>query len=270
MRSNSERYRVLAMTLQKRLKGTRNSAKVAVFACIGLGFSGTARAAGDVDIFGPVPDRQSGYKPTEQDLAFEVRFGPYLPALPNQTGAVPGFGDELLRKHRIMAGFEADWQALRVPEVLNLGPGAGIGYTSLKNSGTFGGGDYSASLKIFTQWVWAVLRVDVLQQKFAIPFVFYGKLGAARASWWSNNRPWYNGFNNLSDSGSAQGLAWAVGAMFDLGCLDPERAQRMDALSGVNHMYLFWEWYQFNLNGFGSGVNQIGDSTWALGWAVDM
>ena len=260
------------MTYKKRLNGTRNWEKAAVLALISVTWVGTAKAAGDVDVFGPVPERRYEYKPSEQELAFEVRFGPYLPELPNQTGRGPSFGDELERKHRVMLGFEADWQALRLPEILNFGPGAGTSYTSMKNWGTSYNSNnqsYSASLKIWTQWVWAVLRVDVLQQKFALPFVFYAKLGAARASWWSNNRPYTNAVN-LSDSGSAQGLAWAAGAMFDLGCLEPLRAQRMDSISGVNHMYVFWEWYQFKLDDFGRGVNQVGDSTWALGWAMDM
>jgi hypothetical protein len=183
---------------------------------------------------------------------------------------VPSFGEQLARDHRVMLGFEADWQALRLPEILSLGPGAGMSYTSMKNEGTYNDGKYTASLKIWAQWLWGVLRVDVLQQKFDIPFVFYGKLGAARATWWSHNRPWYNNSVDVAESGSAQGLAWALGAMFDLGCIEPQRAQRMDAISGVNHMYLFGEWYQFKLDDFGSGVNQVGDSTWALGWAVDM
>ena len=228
--------------------------------------------AHDVDVFGPVRDERPGPKSSEQTLAFELRFGPYLPDLPNPTAITPSFGDELGRSHRIMGGIEVDWQALRIPEILSLGPGAGMGYTRLSNDGTYGDPPqpYSAQLKIWTQWLWAVMRLDILQQKYAIPFVFYGKLGTARASWWSHNRPPYNYAFEISDSGSAQGMAWALGAMFDLGFLEPERATRMDAISGVNHMYLFWEWYQFKLDDFGKGANQLGDSTWALGWAVDM
>jgi hypothetical protein len=230
----------------------------------------TASFAQGTDLFGPVRDEGHAAKPTEQNLAFEVRFGPYLPELPNQAGLTPSFADQLGRKHRVMVGFEADWQALRIPEILSLGPGAGMGYTRLTGDGKFDNAAYSAKLKIWAQWVEAVLRVDVLQQKFSVPFVFYGKLGAARATWWSHNHPYYNNQVDVKDSGSAQGLAWALGAMFDLGFLEPSRARRMDAISGVNHMYLFWEWYQFKLDDFGKGVNQVGDSTWALGWAADM
>ena len=234
-----------------------------------IGWSTTCFAV-DVDVFGPVRNERGESRASEQNLAFEVRFGPYLPELPNPTVITPSFADELGRSHRVMAGFEADWQALRLPEILSLGPGAGMGYTRLSNEGIYLQQPYSAQLKIWTQWLWAVMRIDILQQKYAVPFVFYGKLGAARASWWSHNRPPYNSTKDLADSGSAQGLAWALGAMFDLGFFEPERASRMDAISGVNHMYVFWEWYQFKLDDFGKGVNQVGDSTWALGWAVDM
>ncbi len=236
----------------------------------------TASFAQGTDVFGPVRDERPGPKSSDQTLAFELRFGPYLPELPNQANLTPSFGDQIGRKNRVMIGFEADWQALRVPEILSLGPGFGMGYTKLSGDGTVtddafpNGSQFTASMKIWAQWVEAVLRVDVLQQKFSIPFVFYGKFGAARATWWSHNSPYYNNQYDVSSSGSAQGLAWALGAMFDLGFLEPERARRMDSISGVNHMYVFWEWYQLRLDDFGKGVNQVGDSTWALGWAVDM
>lgn len=246
--------------------------------CLGMGLGVlcwpmASLAQNNVDVFGPVRDNDHpGKKETDQTLAFELRFGPYLPELPNQTNNTPSFADELGRSHRIMLGFEADWQALRLPGILSLGPGAGMGYTKLSNTGTYGNAQlqYSAGLKIWAQWVEAVVRLDILQQKFGIPFVFSGKLGAARATWWSNNRYYYNASINVSESGSAQGLAWAIGTMFDLGFLEPSRAKHLDAISGINHMYLFWEWYQLKLDDFGRGVNQVGDSTWALGLAIDM
>ncbi len=252
------------------LKGLKQSSLV----LIALTCSTLSYAQG-TDVFGPVRKERPEPSSSDQTLAFEVRFGPYLPNLPNQANLTPSFGDQIGRSHRVMIGFEADWQALRIPEILSFGPGFGMGYTKLTGDGTvtdarFTNSPYTASLKIWAQWVEAVLRVDILQQKFSIPFVFYGKLGAARATWWSHNHPYYNNQVDVSDSGSAQGLAWALGAMFDLGFLEPERAKHMDAISGVNHMYLFWEWYQLKLDDFGSGVNQVGDSTWALGWAADM
>jgi hypothetical protein len=226
-------------------------------------------SAQNVDEFGPIREDKGRNRPTEQNIAVELRFGAYLPELPNVLNTTPSFGDELGRNHRVLVGFEADWQALRIPKILSLGPGAGMGYTRLSKSGNYNGNAYSAALKVMPQWLEAVLRVDVLQQRWGIPIVFSGKFGAARASWWSSNRP-PNSTGELSDSGSAQGLAWALGGLLDLGILDPARARHLDQIAGVNHMYLLFEWYQLKLDDFGKQPNQLGDSTWTLGWAMDL
>jgi hypothetical protein len=222
-----------------------------------------------IDEFGAVHGDIDTNRTTSQDIAVELRFGPYQPGLPNLTGDIPSFGDELGRNNRVLLGIEADWQALRIPKILNVGPGVGMGYTRLSKWGyaTSNSIAYSATLKLMPQWLWAVLRVDVLQQRLGVPVVFSAKLGAARASWWSTNQR--SGVTQ-SNSGSAQGLAWALGAMFDLGFIEPARARHLDQTAGINHMYLFWEWYQFKLDDFGKGPNSLGDSTWTLGWALDM
>jgi len=229
----------------------------------------SAARAQVVDEFGALPREGGNARPTEQNIAVELRFGPYLPELPNVTGESPSFGDALDRKNRVMVGIEVDWQALRLPKVLSLGPGAGIGYTRLGREVKTEAAPFRATLKLTPQWAAAVLRVDVLQQQFSVPLVFSAKLGGARASWWSEYKP-VGSTQTRKDSGSAQGLMWALGAMLDLGFLDPGRARHLDQTTGVNHMYLFWEWYQFKLDDFGDGPNQLGDSTWALGWAFDM
>ena len=52
--------------------------------------------------------------------------------------------------------------------------------------------------------------------------------------------------------------------------MQPERSKHLDAVSGINHMYLFAEWYQLQLNGFGSNDQlQVGDSDWVLGFALE-
>ena len=226
-------------------------------------------SAQNVDEFGPIREDRGRNRPTEQNIAVELRFGAYLPELPNVLNTTPSFGEELGRNHRVLVGFEADWQALRIPKILSLGPGAGIGYTRLAGSGTYKGSAYNATLKFMPQWLEAVLRVDILQQRWGIPIVLSGKFGAARASWWSTNRPPNNNVEQ-SDSGSAQGLAWALGGLLDLGILDPPRARHLDQIAGINHMYLLFEWYQLKLDDFGKQPNQLGDSTWTVGWAMDM
>jgi hypothetical protein len=221
--------------------------------------------AQDVDEFGVVLDERAKdtARPTPQNIAVEVRFGPYEPSLP--TTPQGNFGDLLGRGRRVMVGIEGDWQALRIPKLLSLGPGVGIAYTRLHNQ-VYGKAGYEATLKFTPQWMWAVMRLDVLQQRWDIPLVFVGKLGGARASWWATNTVG----SPSKTSGSTQGLAWALGAMFDLGFLEPARARHLDQISGVNHMYLFWEWYRFKLDDFGNRPDLLGDSTWTMGWALDM
>ncbi len=246
----------------------RGALALCAFGLVWLARIATAQAQ-YVDEFGSVvPD--GGYaRPTEQEIAIELRFGPYLPQLPNVTNSSPSFGEDLVRKHRVMAGIEADWQALRIPKVLSLGPGVGIAYTRLNEEVAGGTNPHRATLKFTPQWAVAVLRLDILQQRWSVPLVFSAKLGAARASWWSEYQPAASTVTR-SNSGSAQGMMWALGAMFDLGFLDPARARHVDQVSGVNHMYLFWEWYQLKLDDFGDGPDQLGDSTWAAGLAIDM
>lgn len=235
---------------------------------LGLSLQAPVAMAQTVDEFGAVHGDIDTNRPTPQDISVELRFGPYQPNLPNVTGDIPSFGDELGRNNRVLLGIEADWQALSIPKILNLGPGVGLGYTRLHNNGRSGPIAYDATLKFMPQWLWAVMRVDVLQQRLGVPVVFSAKLGAAHASWWTTNAR--SGSATQSNSGSAQGLAWALGAMFDLGFLEPARARHLDQTAGVNHMYLFWEWYQFKLDDFGKGPDSLGDSTWTLGWALDM
>ena len=136
---------------------------------LALGFGLQARVAlgQTIDEFGAVRGDADTNRTTPQDINVELRFGPYQPALPNVTGDIPSFGDELGRNNRVLLGFEADWQALRIPKILNVGPGAGIGYTRLSNwrYGTSNAIGYSATLKFMPQWLWAVMREDVLQQR---------------------------------------------------------------------------------------------------------
>lgn len=57
----------------------------------------TASLAGDVDEFGPVRPDRPGNKASEQTLAFEIRFGPYLPLLPIRPPACRLLGRSLAK-----------------------------------------------------------------------------------------------------------------------------------------------------------------------------
>jgi hypothetical protein len=122
------------------------------------------------------------------------------------------------------------------------------------------------------QWVDAVVRVDALNRNFRIPIVFTAKLGLGHAFWWASKGNLVGRDPNTGTIGHGRswGPTWALGAMFDLNFMQPERSKHLDAVSGINHMYLFAEWYQLRLDGFGSQDQlRVGDSDWVLGFAVE-
>src|SRR5690606_5011868 len=60
-------------------------------------------------------------------------------------------------------------------------------------------------------------------------------------------------------------------ASFLLDALDRRAANNMDATNGINNSLVFIEWYNSNLDGFGSSNKmQIGDSTWMAGLAFEL
>jgi hypothetical protein len=134
-------------------------------------------------------NRGSGvYKGTPQRFAFELRGGPYYPAVDEEFGG-PGpyaryFGDS----GRFSFGAEFDWQALRIPWVGTFGPGFGLAYTSATEK-AFAEGDLKTrtgetALKIMPMHISAVVRFDELFRRTQIPFVPYVKLGIGYGLWW--------------------------------------------------------------------------------------
>ena len=195
---------------------------------------------------------------------------------------------------------EWDWQALRVPKILSFGPGFGMAYTALSKPALFapspnyqittpdgtviapntpapvsatGGATSSpqdSTLKLWFQWANAVVRVDALNRNFHIPLVFTAKLGLAQALWWAGKGNLAGRYEGVIGHGRSYGPTWALGLMFDLNFVQQSRARQLDAVWGINHQYIFLEWYQFKLNGFGSGNQMdVGDSNWAIGYALE-
>ncbi len=249
----------------------------------------SARAQG-VDEFGPYgrPQDAPNYE-SPQRWAFELRLGPYYP----QVDSAPGLtgtplATSLGSGHRVMVGMEGDWQALRIPKILSVGPGFGMGYTALSNPALYGLGPngsqppagsgivvgapspQDSTLKIWVQWLDLVARIDALNCNFHIPIVFSVKLGMGQALWWAGKGNLAGRYEGVVGHGRSWGPTWALGAMFDLNFMQPERAKKLDVTSGINHMYLFMEWYQLDLDGFGSATQlRVGDSDWVIGYALE-
>jgi len=226
-----------------------------------------------VDEFGAYGGRERlGQNESSRDFAVEIRVGPYLPNVDDEFdgGATP-FRDVFGTKRRILFGLEVDWQALEVPDVLSFGPGVGLGYTAMGADAPLAEGsgrsDQATSLRLMPHWLVGVLRVDALDQKLQVPLIFTAKVGLAEAFWWARNgdKPARDADGHKA-RGRSYGYLWAVGAALNLSFLEPSRTRKVDAMTSVNRISLFGEYYGMTLDGFGSGgMMEVGDNSWTMG-----
>jgi hypothetical protein len=207
-----------------------------------------------------------------QSIAVELRFGSYVPNADNGVNGAPyhyTFGDNL----RFAVGLEVDYQLLRIPKVGTLGPGLGVSYTRSDASGFLEDGVTRArqqtSLQIYPFYVVGVLRVDVLARETWIPVVPYGKLGIGYAIWRASDAGETSNIDGVSGKGRSYGLQGALGGMILLDRFDQQDARAADANIGLNHSYVFGEWYLSKLDGFGSDHLNVGTNAWVVGLAFE-
>lgn len=239
--------------------------------------------AQNYDEFGTYGPRENA-SPTQsaQYFTFELRVGPYLPNVDSESGLEEmgkrPFTDTFKTKKRVALGLEFDWTPFKIPDILRMGPAAGLMYTSFGADPHYADGaqeaapDQKTKLKIFPHWVGGVLRVDALARKMSIPVVFAAKVGFAHALWWTGDVPKESVFNGIKGRGRSYGYYYGAGAYLDLGFLDDVGRKRMDNFIGINRTYFFGELYQMKLEGFGnsSKVMHLSDQSWVLGLAFDI
>lgn len=236
--------------------------------------------------FGSPPRLERRNDFSSQNMAFELRFGPYAPRVDDGTRSPVResfFGD----KKRFQFGFEVDAQLWRAPHVGTLGIGLGWSYTrwSALNKPCDAGSsceppegtpppEYDAPIgqkstfNIMPMYAVGVLRVDVLARELSIPLVGYGKFGLGYALWWINDG---NGIARAADGTPAKdhsiGTHAALGAMFLLDILEPGAGRELDSAAGINNSYAFFEWAVSDYDG--SDQMNVGTSTWVTGLAIE-
>jgi hypothetical protein len=206
-----------------------------------------------------------------QEVAVEFRFGRYVPNADEGLNGTP-YLDTFGSGNRYYFGLEFDWQLLRIPYLGTLAPGFGIGYTkstakALLESGGVSGQE--TALEILPMYLVAVLRADVVARETPIPLVPYAKLGVGFAFWRASDAGEGANVDGVDGHGHSYGPQFALGGMLMLDAFDPTDARTADANIGLNHSYVFGEWYVSKLDGFGGDQLQVGTNTWTLGLAFE-
>jgi hypothetical protein len=239
-----------------------------------LGLPAIAQAQ-TVDEFGAYRPPSTIRRESKQSAAVELRFGPYNPRVDSAFSHATPFRDTFGTDNRYLFGVEADWQILRLPHIGSLGPGFGWGYTraTAKARLTLNPSQFSAedtSLSVMPLYAVAVFRADGPMRDSGIPLVPYAKLGLGAALWWASTGDNTSRENGVLGRGTSYGLQYALGLMLLLDPLDRQTAKDADNSLGLNHSYIFGEWYMSDLNGFsGSNRMNVGAHTWVLGLAME-
>jgi hypothetical protein len=230
-----------------------------------------------------------------QHFAAELRFMPYVPDIDsdpnlrsppagpagtttcNPSSATP-YASVFGSSPRLMAQFEFDWQALRIPHVGTVGPGVAIGYTKMNANATFASphnntcqSGEDTALEIVPTYAVAVFRADVLWRELHIPFVPYVKAGIGYAFWRASNTLGTSHAQGVAGEGASVGTQLAIGVGLNLNVFDPYAAKNFDEAMGVNNTYLFGELMRSDLNGLGiqSSPLRVGESSWVAGLAFE-
>ncbi len=187
-------------------------------------------------------------------MALELRIGPYTP----QVGT-PSFEQVFRDDKGLMLAFELDVVAYRLPDIAYFAVGGGLGHARY-SAGAFtesgGRADEETVFKLVPITLLAVARVDVLARKLRIPLVLTGKLGYRWGFWWASTG------GQSDDNGNSGGIAWGLQAALDLDFFDMRAARVMDEEWGINHSFLFFEYYGSKTSG---DALPIGDTTWTAG-----
>jgi hypothetical protein len=244
------------------------------FSSLGLARSAAAQSStAGVDEFGSYGRNRDARYESPQNGAFEARFGRYIPQVDKTVPGSP-FKDAFGTSSRYMFGLEGDWQVLRIPHLGTLGPGLGWGYTRatgkarISSSGLPSAEDTALSVMPF--YLVGVLRADVLAREFQIPIVPYAKVGVGYALWWASDGGTTSRENGVLGRGISYGPQFALGGMFLLDFLDEQTARDADNSLGINNSYIFGEWFDSELDAFGSKSRMnVGANTWVLGLAIE-
>jgi hypothetical protein len=109
------------------------------------------------------------------------------------------------------------------------------------------------TLRIIPTSLSLTYRLDVLPNGFVMPLVPYGRASLERYNWWtSGGGGGTSEVGGLKGRGATHGYSLSAGVALLLDILDRGLAREMDADTGVNHTYLFFDVTKSVVDDFGS------------------
>jgi hypothetical protein len=218
-----------------------------------------------------------GPSESPQRFSFEARFGPYSPdidaSLPDVRGGQGPYAATFGSESRFYTEFEFDWQAFRFyVGSFGVGGAAGIFSATAKALAEDSSqrSEDDTSLWVLPLTLLVNLRFDYFAERWNVPLVPFFKFGLTYALWWATDADGVAEAGGEQGSGGTAGLRIGGGLMLRLDWIEPRVARTFDNEFGVNHSYLFFEWYWAWLDGFGAEDRMnLTDSTWALGVALE-
>jgi hypothetical protein len=233
-----------------------------------------------------VSDRPFWSKRDRRRVMFELKFGPYTPAVDR---AVPGgktpYADTFGNLPQLMTQLEVDLELFHFRHVGTLGVGFTWGYW--QNSANAFNVDMSGArvqdtttFTVMPLIPQIVYRYDVLAMRTKIPIVPYAKVGLAYYLYWI--RDGNGAVSNCKDplaclrvdngkgAGGIYGFTVNVGAAFLLDFVDRATARIAKHEVGLYHTYVFAEFNLAVINDFGkSDTLNLSSETFLAGIAFE-
>lgn len=230
-------------------------------------------------------DRPFWSKRDRRRFLFEIKFGPYTPAVDRGVSGASPYADTFGSAPQLMTQLEFDVELFHFKHVGTLGVGLtwGIWQNSAHafNINMSGArvSDYT-SFTVMPLIAQAVYRYDVLALRHKIPIVPYGKIGLA--NYFYAIRDGNGVVSNCKDalackrpdngtgSGGTYGFTVNAGLAFLLDFVDRATARIAKHEVGLYHTYVFAEFNLAVINDFGkAGALNLSSETFLAGLAFE-
>lgn len=145
-----------------------------------------------------------------------------------------------------------------------LEAGVGGGYFQDRGHGVLSDGTKAAASTTFhvlPVTLSLTYRFDYLEQRWRIPFMFYGRASLERFHWWVSD-----GNGDRSESGATNGYSFTGGAGLLLDFFDRGTARELDRETGINDTWLTFDVTKSYVDDFGSSKSwDLSDEKLSLG-----